>query len=67
MRVILGESWSGNTLVYYPSRKDWGVRIDAKLEECTDKDIADANKAIEIRSYLIVNVVLEEIHDTLDP
>jgi len=66
MRVVVGESWSGNTLVYYPSRKDWGVKIDGKLEECTEKDLEDAKKAVEIRSYLIIDIGLEDVNVQMD-
>ncbi len=66
MNIVIGESWSGNTLVYYPSRKDWGVKIDSKVEECTEKDLEDAKKAIEIRSYLIIDVLLEDYNVQMD-
>ena len=60
MKIIIGESWSGNWLVYYPSKNNWGVRKEEELEPCTDDDLIKAKEIIEKRSYLILNVQFEE-------
>lgn len=63
MNIVMGVSWSGNTLVYYPSKKDWAVLKKDKLEESTDKDLQHSREVILNRGYLIVDTVLEEFNE----
>jgi hypothetical protein len=60
MNVVVGESWSGNSLVYYPSTKKWGVKVDDKLEDSTQKDLDDAIAIVQALGFLIIDIQLEK-------
>lgn len=61
MMVIMGESWSGNTLIFYPDQREWAKRNDTLMRQCTNADLAEAQKVIDERGYQIINVQLSEI------
>lgn len=59
MNTIVGTSWSGNKMIYSPSKRNWEPDKGQQSEEATAEHLQEANEITLQRSYLIMDIKLE--------